>query len=245
MTLLLKISPTPDSVVYSADKRLNDARGINDSYVKATRLGQFGVGGACGNTRSIHPETNIVQRDVHQQLREFFHTHELNRETFDEFLSYLREQHGVFLVTHRDGAPLNFDGPLFSMTLSSLAEGTVTDYVVNASVSRLDGLAPTGKGFTCGTGALMTAGDPEIVSAIRSLREPILADIFAFDDIRTLLSRPRDCPFGMVSVDRAIEICRFVNRVCSDQAEAITRARSTISQDCDVLLLDRGGVRQV
>jgi hypothetical protein len=50
MTLYLKLSPTPDTIVFSGDKRFIDELRFTDNNVKVTRLGGFSVGGA---TRTI------------------------------------------------------------------------------------------------------------------------------------------------------------------------------------------------
>lgn len=245
MTLLLKSARTPDTAVFSGDKRLNSSEGFEDTAIKATRLGRFAVGGACGSTRSLHPQTKIVQRDVHEDLRTFFLDRDVNDVSIQEFLGFLRMRYDAFVKDHRDGKPLEFEGKLFTIVMTSLQGDQLFDHAIHGHLSMKGGLDPKYDRHRCATGALMPYGDPPVTNAILSLSHPALAELAAQGDIFELLRRPADCPFGLVNLERLIEICRTVTRVSSEKAEQITGMPSTISPICDVLVLDPTGVREV
>lgn len=245
MTLLLKSARTPDTAVFSGDKRLNSSEGFEDTAIKATRLGRLAVGGACGGTRSLHPQTMIVQRDVHEDLRTFFVDRDVDDASIPEFLNYLQARYSMFVKDHREGKPLEFEGTLFTIVMTSLQGGQLFDHVIYGNVSLKTGLEPKYRRFLCKTGALMPFGDVAVTNAIRSLSHAALNEIAAQGDIVELLRRPTDCAFGIVSLERLIEICRTVTRVGSEKAEQITGKPSTISPTCDVLVLDPTGVREV
>ncbi len=97
----------------------------------------------------------------------------------------------------------------------------------------------------CDMSVLMTCGDQEIIRLLRSLKHPAFDELYVQEDIRKLLGKPDPGRFGIVDVPRAVEICRLVNRVCSDRFEAVFGNKSpTISPKRDVFLLDKGGVQE-
>jgi hypothetical protein len=241
MTLLLKIAVTPEVVVLSGDKRLVNGNDFEDTATKATRLGKLAVGGASGATRSLHPETKIVQRDTHEQLRTFFHDREVDTDSLKDFFQHLRDQYEGYIKNHRGGEPHN-PGQLFSIVIASLQQGRIIDYTIEASVSPKGGLTLGLKTYLCKTGALMSSGDWQITKALQLLEHPALSEIKGHADIVRLLLN-KDCPFGVVTLERAIEICRLINGVCSKGAKEILGKTSTISPNCDVLVLDKTGVR--
>jgi hypothetical protein len=73
MTLLLKLSPTRKTAVFSGYKRLTnfDGSGFKDTKDKATPLGDYAVGGACGGTRDVDQKAETEQVNVHLLAREF------------------------------------------------------------------------------------------------------------------------------------------------------------------------------
>ena len=244
MTLLGRIAVAQDKVVFSGDKRLSDANGITDANVKVTRLGNNGVGGACGRTRGIHPQTGVIQRDTHQWLRDFFQNRDVNHASISDFKEYLGIQYQTYLNEHRDGKEQdNVDCNLFTIFMTYSQDGKQIDCLIQAHVTTTDGLNAKEHFHLCKKTDLILQGDSEIVNAVRFLTAAPLTQIYAHADIKALLTPPNFLKFGTISEERAIDICRFINRVCSEQATAITGAASTISPECDVLVLDKYGVR--
>lgn len=249
MTLLLKVSPTPETAVFSGDKRLTnaDGSGFEDTFRKATPLGDFAVGGATGGTRYVDQKTaKIEQFNVHGLLEDFFRGRRMDEGTIAEFVAFLKGRYAQYATEHGDPKPLTPDGYLFAIIAASFQDGAIRDHQFRCFVPGGAYLDVRAKTFPpCNLGILMPSGDPEITDAIRS-NHPALEEIYAHPDIRLLLERPPVAGrFGIVSVDRAIEVCKIVNRVCSDRFEEIAKKPSTISPNCDVYLLDKSGVRQV
>jgi len=243
MTILLKIASAADCVVFSGDKRLSDRKGFLDTCVKATVLGTNGVGGATGHTHATHPETGVVQRDVHEQLRKFFDDRHVNDKLISEFNTQLRDVYQTYLNDHRGGKEQdNVECDLFWIVMTYFQDGRQIDCTISARVTTKDGLRAKERLFIPKKSVLLVFGDPNIKDAIRS-GSTSLAELYSQKDIVALLNPPTYCEFGTVSVDRAVEICRLVTRVCSEKATEITGKPSAISPECDILILDKEGVR--
>jgi hypothetical protein len=246
MTLFAKLAVTKETIVFTGDKRVSDAKGFADTYVKATPLGTRAVGGVTGHTRVINRETGEALRDTHEDLRTFFKDREANTGTIDEFRQYLRDQYQAYLDRHQGGKEQDdVDCILFTTAMTFHEHDRQLDCKIRAHVTTKGGLVASKNNYVCTRSNLILFGDPEIVDAVRFLQHPSLKEIYKHSDIVALLKGPQYCDYGMITVERAIEICRLVIRVCSQKAHEITGKASTISENCDVLLLDKDGVHSV
>ena len=235
MTMLLKLAVSNDTVVFSGDKRLSDCSGFGETYVKATRLGTSAVGGACERTCTIHPQTGVVLRDVHEQLRSFFDKREVNDASIKEFEQDLRDVYRKYLDDHRGGKEQpNVDCNLFWVVMTYFFEGRQIDCTIRAHVTTQDGLNAKHSLYVCKKSTLLVYGDDKVKDGLRSFHKS-LASLYAHKDIVALLSPPHYLDYGTLSVDQAVEICRLVNKTCSEKATEITGETSTMSPDCDVL----------
>lgn len=127
--------------------------------------------------------------------------------------------------------------------MTSLEEGRQTRCAVEADVTSQGGLVAKPFMTLNKRNALKGQGDTAVTRAVFSLNNEHLVQIYNEKDVLDLLTPAKWPEFGTTAAEWAIEICRFVNRVCSENAEAITAEPSTISTTCDVLVLDRNGVR--
>lgn len=243
MTMLLNLAVRPDCVVFSGDKRLSDANGVSDIYAKATRLGNNGVGGVCGATRRVEKETGTVQIDVHEQLRAFFADRNVGLASIDELLPYLRQEHDAYVDTYRNGVQYEKLHRLYTVWISSLQDDKIVEYLIKCVSRPGDGFVYEQQTRLCKSSALMAAGDDAVQTALYQFDHPAFNELRKAADIAGVLTPPNGLPFGSITLDRAVEVCRLVNRTCSEKAEQITGKLSTISPDCDVLILDKDGVR--
>jgi len=245
MTQYTKISPTKDTIVFAGDRRLSHKTGYTDTNVKATPLGTYAIGGALGYTRNLHPKTKEVERDMHLLLQEFFANREVNGTTVGELSALLKSKHDEYIMQHKQGTHINYDGRYFSIVISALQDGRVIEYDLKCPLRREKGLVPEKPGcFVCRTGALIINGEEDIVNSLLSLTHPAFTELYERPEILRLLSDPRNVPFETVTIDQAIEICRTVNLVCSEQMQEVTGKTSTISSECDVYVVDRDGIHQ-
>lgn len=244
MTILLTLPSTPKLVIFSGDRRLSDSKGISDKNQKATRLGQNGVGGVTGRTRVTSKETGEPLRDAHAWCREFFDGRDVSPETIDEYGQFLRQKYQEYLDKHKGGKEQpGVNCCLFTTVMTYFFQDRLLKSAVEAMVTTEDGLHASSRTSSVLKCQLIPAGDPNIITPLITFSSPELEPISSQTDIRELLDFRSGLPFGAVGEARAIEICRFVNRVCSDKYHAVTGNESTISPDCDVLILDPAGVR--
>jgi hypothetical protein len=240
MTLYLKLSPTPDTIVFSGDRRFIDDLRFTDNNVKATRLGGFSVGGATGATRHVDRRTGDVQRDVHALFADFYDSKDVTPETLAEFADELKKQHDAYVAKFCKGRTTPAKG-VFTIVVSTRVGEKVTDRHLIADIIEDDKLSVRIRSLPCNSGTLFAYGDPAIRAALEN-RDPTLADLYRDSDIEQLLLDPK-CQFDVVNIERAAQICRKIHKLCGEQARRITRARPTISPECDVLIVDAQGVR--
>jgi hypothetical protein len=240
MTLYLKLCPTPDTIVFSGDKRIIDDLRFTDTNVKATKLGRFSVGGAIGHTRHVDRQTGDVQRDVHVLLAEFYGNKEVTPETLAGFTDELKKQHDRYVAKFCKGRTTPAKG-VFTIVMSTREGDNVRDRVLIADIIADDKLSVRTLSSRCDSGRLFAHGDAAICGALEN-RHPELTDLYRDADIEQLLLDPK-CKFGVVNIDRASQICRKIHKLCGERAAEITRARPTISPECDILIVDAQGVR--
>jgi hypothetical protein len=247
MTLLLKLSPTRRTAIFSGDKRLTnaDGSGFEEFHEKVTPLSQFAVGGACGRTRGKHKQSGEELYSVQRLAREFFADKAMDKDNMEVFRYQLQSQLLTYQMEYGVVEPEREDGYVFSFAASSLKGHLVSDSILTCRVPDAMNVAISGKTYPCNIGTLLLFGDLEITTALKSLNHPALEELCAHPDIRQLLDKPIADRFDIVTVDRAIEVCRLITCVCSERFEEIVKRQSTISPECDVFLLDQEGVRKV
>ncbi len=235
MTLLLRLPVTADTLVFSGDKRIVDSTGFVDTYVKATRVGNNGVGGVCGAPRKVERETKIVQFDITEQLRAFSEGREVSQASIDEFREHLHAQHDVYINKYRGGVHYEKPYRLYSVVICSLQLPGIVEDTIECYWDTEKGFIAEKVPRVLRSSILLAAGDDEAKSILYTPDHPAVRDLYAKSDIARLLTLPAGAPFGFVTVERAVEICRLVTRVC----HAIQGEKSTISPDCDVLVLTK------
>jgi len=179
---------------------------------------------------------------MHAVLRDYFANRDVTGEAIDDFLLQLKDEHDAYVAGYLNGVHISHTGQYFSVVITSLQDGRIIDYLLRCPLKADEGLAPAKYATICKTGGLLVQGEQDVKDALYSLRHPALEDLYAQADVLALISEPDKCPFGIVTVDRAVEICRLVNRVASERMEAITGQPSTISPDCDVYVVNKDGV---
>ncbi len=210
-----------------------------DTYVKATKVGNNGVGGVCGAPRRVEKETKLVQFDITEQLRVFFEGREVSPPSVDEFRNHLRAQHDVYINTYRKGVHYEKPYRLYSVVICSHQLPGIVEDRIECSWDPERGFLAEKVTCVLRSSAHLAAGDDEAKTILYTPYNAAVRDLYAKVDIARLLTPPAGAPFGSVTVERAVEICRFVTRVC----HAIQGEKSTISPACDVLVLTKDAPR--
>ena len=247
MTLIQKISTNQNTAVFSADKRLNSVQGVDDTFTKLTILGDNALAAGTGNVRAIDRNTHEVQIDLHQELAEFFSDQEVNDATLREFADLTKQKHDEYVQKYNPNLP-NPGEPYFSFIFTYLTDEGIQDGMVRALISQDMSIDVDSPSYQCKTGALMCHGELAITEALMCSEYILLQELNNWQGFISVIAVP-GCPpkpFGLISTDDAVTLCREVNLACFKKGcEILQQQHSTVSADCDICVLDETGISEV
>jgi hypothetical protein len=242
VTLIVPICYSIDTLVFAADKRVVVGGVANDTFLKIIQLGNTAVGSVCGAPRCLAPGTFAVQFDAFQLLQAFFVNRIVDQQAVDDFGNHVVQQHASFIQSHRNGLPLNYAGYLFTVLICHLDAGRV---VLNDLVVDYD--PNTGASFN--RYSIRLADSRPCIHGDSAVRNALLNGAPIFN---ALWGQPRmtnlirtNLPFNSLTRQQAIDASRTIISEAALRAAAITNALSTISQACDVVVLDQNGIAVV
>lgn len=242
MTLIVPTAFVADKLVFATDRRVIVAGQVDDTFNKLICLGNTAVGSACGAPRCLAPGTFAVQFDAFQLLQAFFANRAVDQKGIEDFGQHLVAQHASFIQTHRNGAPLNYTGYLFTVPIFYLNAGRIVQnaVVVNyspqhgATFQRLSTLVQNSKPCLFGDTQVRNALDAGV---------PVFNALWTIQGMSTLVRT--NLAFGTINQQQAVDAARKIISHASAQAATITNAVSTISAACDVVVLDSNGITVV